>query len=80
MRLRYNATYSPQYNPVEGLWAFAKRIFARHCITNDNFQDVNHMRGLVKKSIDDVPQSYLRNRVLKSLRLMREVLNKEESS
>jgi transposase len=33
----YNASYSSEFNPIERLWAFAKRNFRRRMICFDRF-------------------------------------------
>ena len=49
IHLIFNASYSPVYNGgVEGLWAYAKRVFSRHYITEANFDDQTMIEGLVK--------------------------------
>ena len=46
--LWYNAAYSPEFNPIEGLWAYAKRNFNRHCIDHSNFKDRDALYKLVR--------------------------------
>ena len=41
--LIFNAAYSSEINPIERLWALAKRIFARDLITEANFKDKEMM-------------------------------------
>ena len=72
--LRYNAAYSPEFNPIEGLWAYAKRSFSRYMINEHNFKDRALLYRLVRESIETVPQTYLRNRVRMSIALMRQKL------
>jgi transposase len=62
IRFMFNASYSPVFNGgVEGLWALAKRNFARHCINQTNFDDQEFIVDLVRQSILSVPSSYLVN-------------------
>jgi hypothetical protein len=72
--MRYNAAYSPNFNPIEGLWAYAKNQFNRHMINERNFKDRALLYRLVRESIETVPQTYLRNRVRMSIALMRQKL------
>jgi transposase len=68
MHLLFNASYSPVYNGgVEGLWAYAKRVFSRHCITNANFEDQVMIEELVRQSISAVPAVYLRKRIARAM-------------
>jgi transposase len=76
--LRFNSSYSPVFNPIESLWAYAKRDFARHCITEVNFEDQDHVRGLVRRSIEGVPREYLRKNVRRSVHAMREAVEQDE--
>ena len=70
--MRYNAAYSPNFNPIEGLWAYAKNQFNRHMINERNFKDRALLYRLVRESIETVPQTYLRNRVRMSIALIRQ--------
>jgi transposase len=73
----YNAVYSPQFNPIEGLWAWAKRIFARHCITGANFNSKKAIRRLVTEAIYEVPDDYLRNRIRRAVDFMKAAVAEE---
>ena len=75
INLLYNPKYSPIFNPIEGLWAYAKRIFSRHCINDTNFNDVGVIFRLVKESIEAVPAAYLRGRIRRSLIDMKSCVN-----
>ena len=59
MSLWYNAAYSPQLNPIEFLWAYAKRNFKRHCIHEADFKNRSKLYRLVREAILDVPATYL---------------------
>ena len=53
--MRYNAAYSPEFNPIEGLWSYAKNRFNRHMINEQNFKDRVLLYRLVRESIESVP-------------------------
>ena len=53
--MRYNAAYSPNFNPIEGLWAYAKNQFNQHMINERNFKDRALLYRLVRESIETVP-------------------------
>ena len=67
----FNAAYSSVYNPIERLWAIAKRQFARDLITEANYKDKEHIKALVMKSILHASESTLEKHVFACLRLMK---------
>ena len=50
--LIYNGTYSSEFNPIEILWAHAKRKFSTRCIHDAPYQNQSAMRTLVLECID----------------------------
>jgi transposase len=66
----FNAAYSSVYNPIERLWAIAKRQFARDLITEANYKDKEQIKALVMKSILHASESTLTKHVFACLRLM----------
>ena len=67
----FNAAYSIVYNPIERLWAIAKRQFARDLITEANYKDKEQIKALVMKSILHASESTLEKHVFACLRLMK---------
>lgn len=67
----FNAAYSSVYNPIERLWAIAKRQFARDLITEANYNDKEQIKALVMKSILHASESTLEKHVFACLRLMK---------
>ncbi len=49
--LIFNASYSNHLNPIERLWAVAKRQFIKDCVTDADFRMQEKVKSLVKKSI-----------------------------
>ena len=39
VELIYNATYSSEFNPVEILWSFAKRLFSNACVEGASYEN-----------------------------------------
>jgi len=46
-RLIYNAIYSSELNPIERLWALAKRDFGRHLIADSSMTSQAEVRAFV---------------------------------
>ncbi len=67
----FNAAYSSVQNPIERLWAIAKRQFARDLITEANYKDKEQIKALVMKSILHASESTLEKHVFACLRLMK---------
>ena len=67
----FNAAYLSVYNPIERLRAIAKRQFARDLITEANYEDKEHIKALVMKSILHASESTLQKHVFACLRLMK---------
>ena len=67
----FNATYSSVYNPIERLWAIAKRQFARDLITEANYKDKKQIKALVMKRIVEASDRTLQRLVFACLRLMK---------
>ena len=47
----FNSAYSSVYNPIERLWAIAKRQVARDFITEADYKVKEQIKALVMKSI-----------------------------
>ena len=62
-----NAAYSSEYNPIERLWAIAKRQFNRDLITEANYKDKEQIKALVKKSILQASECTLEKHVFACL-------------
>lgn len=58
-RLIYNASYSSHLNPIERLWALAKRSFGREILSECNLRFQSDVRAFVAKSIVQVPRESL---------------------
>jgi hypothetical protein len=57
----FNGSYSSQFNPIEVLWAFAKREFRREMITITDYKDKrNKLHKLVERCIRNVPPEFLK--------------------
>jgi len=54
--LIYNAIYSSELNPIERLWALAKRDFGRHLVADSNFKSQAEVRAFVEMSLIKVPR------------------------
>ena len=67
----FNAAYSSVYNPIERLWAIAKRQLALDFITEANYKDKEQIKALVVKSILQASESTLTKHVFACLRLMK---------
>jgi transposase len=68
--LIFNAAYSSKYNPIERLWAIAKRSFSRDCITEADYSNNSMIQALVMKSILEAPSNSLSKHALACIRLM----------
>lgn len=62
--LIFNASYSSELNPIERLWALAKRIFGREVTRECDFKSQTEVEAFVEKSLVQVPKESLRLHVL----------------
>ncbi len=56
-KLLFNGAYSSELNPIEILWAYAKRSFKKSLMTVGDYKDANLMRKLVEEAILQVPEN-----------------------
>ena len=70
IKLIYNGTHSSEYMPVERLWLFAKREFAKQCIMGAKYHNQASMRKLVFDCILSVPAGPIRSHVTTCLMRM----------
>ncbi len=68
--LIFNAIYSSKSNPIERLWAIAKRSFSRDCITEVDYSNNSMIQALVMKSVIEAPSNVLSKHELACVRLM----------
>ena len=61
--LIFNASYSSHWNPIERLWAVAKRQFIKDCVTDADFRMQEEVKALVKKSILEASSETLEKHV-----------------
>lgn len=64
----FNGAYSSQLNPIEILWAYAKRSFKKRLMTVGDYKDVKLMHKLVEESILEVPSHWIGNFTAKVVR------------
>ena len=69
--LIFNASYSSHLNPIERLWAVAKRQFIKDCVINADFKMQEEVKALVKKSILEASSETLKKHVYACLKLMK---------
>jgi transposase len=69
--LVFNAPYSSHLNPIERLWALAKRQFIKDCVTDADFKSQEQIKGLVMKNILEAPAKTLEKHIYACLALMR---------
>ena len=69
--LFFNASYSSNLNPIERLWAFAKRKFIKDCVTDADFRMQEEVKALLKKSILDASYKTVEKRIYSCLKLMK---------
>lgn len=69
--LIFNASYSSHLNPIERLWAVAKRQFTKDCVTDADFRLQEEVKALVKKSILEASSETLEKHVFSCLKLMK---------
>jgi len=79
IQLVFNATYSCEYNAIEGLWAHAKHSFAKNLLLMDDLGNTRKIQSLIEQSIMEVPARYLRGRISRSLRFMRTYLKSNDN-
>ena len=68
--LHYNPTYSSHLNPIERLWALAKRQFIKDCATDSDFANQAEVEAFVGKCIMTASRETLEKHVYGCLRLM----------
>lgn len=61
--LYFNAAYSSHLNPIERLWALAKRQFRKDCITAVDFASQAEIQALVAKNVLEASRSCLEKHV-----------------
>ena len=69
--LIFNASYSSHLNPIERLWAVAKRQFIKDCVTDADFRMQEEVKALVKKCIIEASFETLEKHVYACLKLMK---------
>ena len=69
--LIFNASYSSNLNPIERLWAVAKRQFIKDCVTDADFRMQEEVKALVKKCIIEASFETLEKHVYACLKLMK---------
>ena len=69
--LIFNASYSSHLNPIERLWAVAKRQFIKDCVTHADFRLQEEVKALVKKSIIEASSETLEKHIYACLKLMK---------
>ena len=69
--LIFNASYWSHLNPIERLWAVAKRQFIKDCVTDADFRLQEEIKALVKKSILEASSETLEKHVFSCLKLMK---------
>ena len=74
--LIFNASYSSHLNPIERLWAVAKRQFIKDCVTDADFRLQEEVKALVKKSILEASSETLEKHVYSCLKLMKSDVEK----
>ena len=74
--LIFNASYSSQLNPIERLWAIAKRQFVKDCVTDVDFKQQEEIKAFVKKNILEASPETLEKHVFACLKLMQNDLLK----
>jgi len=58
-------------NPIERLWAVAKRQFIKDCVTDADFRMQEEVKALVKKCIIEASFETLEKHVYACLKLMK---------
>ena len=61
--LVFNASYSSHLNPIERLWALAKRQFRKDCVNGISFDNQEEIIGLVGKTILEASRATLERHV-----------------
>ncbi len=69
--LIFNASYSSHLNPIERLWAVAKRQFIKDCVTDADFRMQEEVKALVKKCILEASSDTLEKHMYSCLKLMK---------
>ena len=73
--LIFNAAYSSHLNPIERLWAVAKRQFIKDCVTDANFKLQEEVKALVMKCILEASSVTLEKHVYACLKIMKSDVN-----
>ena len=73
--LIFNAAYSSHLNPIERLWAVAKRQFIKDCVTDANFKLQEEVKALVMKCILEASSVTLEKHVYACLKIMKNDVN-----
>jgi hypothetical protein len=47
--VKFNVSYSSQLNPIERLWAIAKRQFVKDCVTDVDFKQQEEIKAFLKR-------------------------------
>jgi hypothetical protein len=63
-------------NPIERLWAIAKRQFVKDCVTDVDFKQQEEIKAFVKKNMLEASPETLEKHVFACLKLMQNDLLK----
>lgn len=69
--LIFNASYTSHLNPIERLWALAKRQFIKDSVTHADFRLQSEVKALVLKCIIGAPALTLEKHVFACMHLMK---------
>lgn len=66
--LLFNGSYSSKFNPIESLWAYAKRYFRKEIMTLSDYKNQSSIHQLVTESIKQVSPLHLKRYSKKVMR------------
>lgn len=72
--LVFNASYSSPFNPIERLWAIAKRQFILNCVTDTDFRSQAEISALVTKCVLEASAATLEKHIYDCLKQMEEAV------
>lgn len=64
----YNAPYSSHLNPIERLWAHAKKQFGREVLCDVELSSTEEVQSFVEKAIVNVPPVFMKKHIISCIR------------
>ena len=75
IRLLFNSAYSSEFNPIERLWAWSKKDFARTAVLSGAYHNQKQMHDLVRTCILRTSNTAIKVHTLNCLAQMKQWLD-----